>query len=298
MRVSRGPLLVTGMPRSGTTWVARELAQSPGAALAGREPMNPRPGQHALGGTLTSWAKLEAASAHQTRLLRMAYAGWDPRVYSRYGHRQWMAPLPRTRVIVKDPFALLSIATVVRTTGALPVIVYRHPGAVLASFRRMNWSPDPADVHAVESLMPGRNSGGDGPSSTAASELNAEVDLIARMWSALYGAFLNDATSLDRALIVSHGELTVGGEPAMQQLRAACGLIRPRQVRTRRRKVSRRNPDRALHNFDRLPQHVASQWRSQVQADELAHLETSVYPVWTRLEHLKLSLDDPAEPMQ
>ena len=52
------PILVTGVPRSGTTWLARLLAGSPGTALAGREPMNPRGRQYALGGTLTGWARL------------------------------------------------------------------------------------------------------------------------------------------------------------------------------------------------------------------------------------------------
>ena len=49
-----GPILVTGVPRSGNTWLARLLATSPGTAMAGREPMNPRGRQYALGGTLTA----------------------------------------------------------------------------------------------------------------------------------------------------------------------------------------------------------------------------------------------------
>ena len=35
------PILVTGVPRSGTTWLARWLARGGGMALTGREPMNP-----------------------------------------------------------------------------------------------------------------------------------------------------------------------------------------------------------------------------------------------------------------
>ena len=55
------PVLVTGMPRSGTTWLARELARARRSGLPGREPMNPREGQFALGGTVSGWTQLDAA---------------------------------------------------------------------------------------------------------------------------------------------------------------------------------------------------------------------------------------------
>ena len=131
------PILVTGVPRSGNTWLARLLALSPGTALAGREPMNPRGRQYALGGSLDGWTRLTDPSPYQRFLLRTAYQGWNPMVFSRFGARQWAGPLPHTRVVVKDPYALLSLRTVVAATGATPVLVYRHPGAVLASYRRV-----------------------------------------------------------------------------------------------------------------------------------------------------------------
>ena len=90
------PILVTGVPRSGTTWLARLLALSPATALAGREPMNPRGRQYALGGSLDGWARLTDPSPYQRFLLRSAYRGWNPMVYSRFGTRQWAGPLPQT----------------------------------------------------------------------------------------------------------------------------------------------------------------------------------------------------------
>jgi len=144
----RVPLLVTGMPRSGTTWLARLLASARGTALTGREPMNPRGRQYALAGTLSGWARLTTLSRKQEAALSRAYAGRTPWVYSRYGHRQWAALVPRTRIVVKDPFAMLSIPAIHRVTTAQPVLIYRHPGAVLTSYQRMGWAPD------VEELRP------------------------------------------------------------------------------------------------------------------------------------------------
>ena len=139
---TRPPILVTGVPRSGTTWLARVLATADRVALAGREPMNPRGKQYALAHTLGGWTRLEDPSSRQRWALRTAYRGLNPWLYSRYGRRQWAAPLPWTRLVVKDPFAMLSLPAVVSVTGARAVFLYRHPGAVLASYRRMGWRPD------------------------------------------------------------------------------------------------------------------------------------------------------------
>ncbi len=102
-RAGRRPVLVTGVPRSGTTWLARELAAARGAALPGKEPMNPRPGQFALAGTLTGWTRLEHPTPAQVATLRRVYRGREPRVLSRYGVKQWAAALPGTTTVVKEP---------------------------------------------------------------------------------------------------------------------------------------------------------------------------------------------------
>src|SRR5680860_1295625 len=104
-RATASPILVTGIPRSGTTWLARLLATASRTALTGREPMNPRGRQYALGRTLDGWTCLQQLSDRQRRAMWTAYHGVNPWVYSKYGRRQWLAPLPWTRVVVKDPYA-------------------------------------------------------------------------------------------------------------------------------------------------------------------------------------------------
>lgn len=281
------PVLVTGMPRSGTTWVARQLAQAQWTSLPGREPMNPRGSQHALGGTLTSWTRLERASGRQRLLLRLAYSGLDPRIFSKYGYRQWAAALPWVRVIVKDPFAVISLPAVVEATGALPVVVYRHPGAVLASFRRMQWTPDPDEVTYLESKISGHVRRTE--ASVCASE---DVELIARMWSTLYSLFLLDAERLSELVVVDHGDLARGGQRAMDAVRKECGL-RParRQQRSKTSSPAGMAELRGLHNFNRNPQEVASTWRTKISSDDVAYLEEVVGPVWTALQERRLRLE-------
>ena len=274
------PVLVTGVPRSGTTWLARQLAASPAAALPGREPMNPRTGQFALGGTLRSWVRLDEPTPAQVRLLRRCYAGREPRTFSRYGSRQWAALLPGSRVVVKDPFALLSVPTVAHVTGALPVVVYRHPGAVLSSYRRMGWR---ADVDEVRALREG----------TAAEPPADDVRAMLEFWTYLHEQVLAWLPSVPDTLLVSHAELAAAGSHGVAALMARCGLPAPRPapVDGRPTAPARAAPQHGLlHQFDRLPEEVTEGWRSRVTPEDARVLDEGAASTWQALERCRTRL--------
>lgn len=275
--VQRRPLLVTGVPRSGTTWLARLLATAPGTALAGREPMNPRGRQYALGGTLDGWTRLREPTPGQVRRLRAAYRGLNPWVYSRYGTRQYAAALPGTRLVVKDPCALLAIAPVAEITGAVPVLVYRHPGAVLASFRRMGWRPRTDEVRA---LLPDL-----APSDDPAAEL-------AGFWAALHTAALEDLRQVPGALVVSHAELAHSGAAGGARLFASLGLRPSARTAAELTKQGSRVKVAAgqLHDFDRAPAAVAEAWRKELPASDLDTVERIAGPTLAALELRRLQL--------
>ena len=224
LRSRPAPVLVTGMPRSGTTWLARLLAHTPRAAMTGREPMNPHPGQYALARTLSGWTELDRPSRRQARALRLAYSGRTPWVFGKYGSRQWAAAAPWSRIIVKDPFALLSVPAVARITGARAVVVFRHPAAALVSYRRMNWQPNLDEVRAVQ-LEHRRVHGGaqQAPLVPRPGEVG-QAESIARFWSALHEIALDHADETPELVIVSHEELATGGPPAARALFDRLGL--------------------------------------------------------------------------
>jgi hypothetical protein len=254
---ARGPILVTGLPRSGTTWLARLLAASPGTAMPGREPMNPRDRQFALGGTVQGWTRLDP-DQQQQRLLRRCYAGRELRTLSRYGVRQWAAVRPGTRVVVKDPFALLSVAAVTRTTGATPVLLYRHPGAVLVSYRRMGWRADSAEIARLGARRP---------------PADDDVSAMGVFWSWCNDVALDDLAAVGRGLLVEHEDLVVGGEPTLDGLRSRLGLAPPR--RSSRAVSPPAGPrGRGLHDFDRDPIELTQSWRQELSEEETATLET------------------------
>jgi hypothetical protein len=284
------PILVTGVPRSGTTWLARVLATSPRTALAGREPMNPRGRQYALGGTLQGWAGLSGLSMHQRLALQSAYRGCNPLVFGRYGRQQWAAPLPWVRVVVKDPFALLSLPVIARTTGALPVVLFRHPGAVLVSYKRMGWQPD---LDELQSVLAAHSP--DAVSSRLRDiPPRAKADPLVAMgwfWSTLYDFALNSVEAAGtETIVVSHEELAEHGAGGGRELFRAIGLPWGRTTTHEFSQSSESAPQdpTALHNLRRSAHEVASGWRNRLTESEISSIEEVTYETRLRLDLARL----------
>jgi hypothetical protein len=275
--MSNRPILVTGVPRSGTTWLARRIATPRRTALAGREPMNPRGRQYALAGTLDGWTELGRPSARQTLALRATYAGVNPRVVSRYGVRSWATALPWTRVVVKDPWALLSLPAIVAATGATPVLVWRHPAAVLASYRRVGWHADLDEVRPV--LTAHRTSHADGglPVDTCAPV--DDVAAMAEFWSALHEIALDHLPA--SAVVVSHEAIAAGGEGAERALFERLGLAWSGDVGRGGRSSGEEGT--GLHRLRRDPAAVAGGWRRHLAMGEVERMEDAANCVLERL---------------
>jgi hypothetical protein len=253
--------------------------------------MNPHRGQYALGGTLSGWSRVDRPTRRQQRALRSAYLGLNPRVYSRYGRRQWASPLPWTRLIVKDPFAMLSMPVVQRTVGARIILTYRHPGALLASYRRMGWTPDLAELTpVVRDFRRQMGSSVDLPDPPRPGEAN-QAEEMSWFWNALYTMALADLAMTRDALVISHSELVSGGRHATQELYAALGLEwRTRAVDAQTRLTRALSSRRRLHNFDREPAEVANSWRDSVTSDELRTIGEMTAAVSADLEQRRLCL--------
>lgn len=242
--------------------------------------MNPRARQFALGNRLGGWVRREAFNAEEAAVLRRCYSGREPRTISRYGVRQWRAPWPGTRIIIKDPFALLSCAAIGRTTGALPVLIYRHPAAVLASYRRMGWAPDIEELISLGAPAPA------GP---------GDLEAMATMWSWCHGVALGDLKTLADAVVVSHHTLMTG-RMALSRLRHRLGLTAPSGP-TREEGELRRSPGTepvpgVLHDFTRSPAELETGWRATMDAAEITAIERRVAPIWQALEALQMPIKE------
>ena len=240
--------------------------------------MNPRRRQFALGGTLSAWTVLDEPDARQERLLRRCYRGLEPRILSKYGTAQLRAALPWRRTIVKDPFAMLSIPTIVRVTDCVPVVVFRHPGAVLVSYRRMGWSADTEEMRRLPGAVP-----------TPRPRVTPRRCWTSG-WTCIAGCCLG-GTRWPRS-IVSHSEVSRGGRAAVQAVATACGLgVVPASGPPNAKATSPSAPEAgALHRFDRSPQEVAEGWRTVLDPAETSLLEQGAAEVWDELQERRLDV--------
>lgn len=147
------PILVTGMYRSGTTWVGAMLA--PAGLWHLHEPFNPNRGlwRDELAYARSGYPRpdidelvRELLRGRHRELLRLPHAG-------RWFTPLRLLPLRPTRVLLKDPSAALLSEYLVRRHGMRALIVFRHPAAVAASFLRLGW-PTGALVKRLLSSRP------------------------------------------------------------------------------------------------------------------------------------------------
>ena len=200
-------------------------------------------------------------------------------MFSRYGKNQWLAPLPWCRTVVKDPFALLSVPAIVSATSAIPVILYRHPGAVLASYRRMGWTADITEIRKLQGK----------PAPSAPMD---DVSAMVEFWNFLHGRVLSWLDDVPDALLISHAEVSRGGPPAVRTLMNVCGLRPPnRAPEPAVQDVPIGAPSAGqLHGFARNPDEVVDGWRGRLAAEEVTAIESETSSVWASLEGRRFAL--------
>lgn len=151
------PILVTGMHRSGTTWVGKMLAAD-GCTAYISEPLNVlhRPGvfrppirhwyqyiceenEHEY---LSAFEELLEFDYHFLDEIRSLRSRRDVLRMGRDFLVFYYGLMRGHRVLLKDPFALFSAAWFAKRLRCEVIITVRHPAAVVSSLKRLNWSFD------------------------------------------------------------------------------------------------------------------------------------------------------------
>jgi len=193
------PILVTGMPRSGTTWIGRmlqasqsvgyisepfNLAYSPGTF---RVPVDhwytyvTRENEHRFLPTLQEGLEYKYPLARELRRcrsrtdLRSALAMWWS--FARSSGR---------RPLVKEPHAVFSAEWFARRLGSDVVITVRHPAAVVSSWKRLGWSFDFAHLLEQPALIRDWLRPFKSEMEAALAPSHDLVDRVALLWRVVY----------------------------------------------------------------------------------------------------------------
>ncbi|MEZ0073379.1 sulfotransferase [Planotetraspora sp. GP83] len=159
MTAAGPPVLVTGLPRSGTSWVGKMLAAS-GRLVYVNEPLNPQhppghsPGvldasvthrfQYICQDNETPWleafSRTVALRYRWLAELRRNHRPYDLARMAKYGTAFGIGRLLGRRALLDDPFALFSARWFADRLGCQVVVLVRDPVSFVGSWQRLGWT--------------------------------------------------------------------------------------------------------------------------------------------------------------
>jgi hypothetical protein len=240
------PLLVTGMPRTATSWVGKMLEAS-GALVYVNEPMNPQhppgrsPGvlraevEHAFQYIseenervwLPAFRDTVRLRFHPLAELRRNHGPYDLLRTVKYTAGFGLGRLRGRRALLDDPYAVFAAPWLHRRVGCRVVVTVRDPVATVSSWRRLGWTPRLAELLAQPALVRDRlaryvpdleaalaagGHGGDG------------IGQASLLWRVIYGTVAAYRAEIPGLEVVRHEDVSANPVPAFAALYGRLGL--------------------------------------------------------------------------
>lgn len=245
-----GPLLVTGLPRTGTSWVGKMLELS-NAVVYVNEPLNPQhppghsPGvldarvthrfQYICADNEQDWlpafrrtASLRYGLRAELRTNRTAY---DLGRMVKYLTAFESGRLRGRRALFDDPFAVFSSAWIADRLGATAVVLVRDPVAIVGSWRRLGWTTYFHELLEQPLLMRDLL----GPYDERMRALVGSQDHVAKialLWCAVYDAVAKLCTDNPALHLVHYESLASDPVAEFHELYDICALPWDERVRS------------------------------------------------------------------
>ena len=240
------PLLVTGMPRTATSWVGKMLEAS-GALVYVNEPMNPQhpPGRspgvlgaevaHAFqyisedneGAWLPAFRDTVRLRFHPLAELRRNHRPYDLARTVKYTAGFALGRLRGRRALLDDPYAVFAAPWLSRRVGCRVVVTVRDPVATVSSWRRLGWAPRLGELLAQPALVRDRLARF-APDLEAAVAANGEradgIGQASLLWRVIYGTVAGYRDEVPGLEVVRHEDLSADPVPAFASLYERLGL--------------------------------------------------------------------------
>jgi Sulfotransferase domain len=287
---NRKPILVTGMPRSGTTWVGRMLCASKQAGYL-NEPLNLTTSQDTFRIPVGCWYPY-ITSENEERLLPPLAEALEfeyplARQLARCRNRTDLFHTLKTwrsfvesrnrRPLVKEPHAIFAAEWFARRLGSDVVVIVRHPAAVVASWKRLDWSFDFTHLLRQPALVRDWLTPFAAEMEAALAPSKDLVDRVALLWRIIYHIVAEYRERFPEFHVVRHEDLSrnplaeyrrlydVLSLPftteAADAVDASSGAENPKETRVENPHETRIDSRANLEN-----------WRGRLDADEITRI--------------------------
>lgn len=299
---SKRPILVTGIHRSGSTWVGQTIAQSSDVIYIA-EPFNPTspPGNCDL--PREHWF-LYVCDENQARfapaidrLMRLSYSiGAQWRYDSSWaGLRtllgEWRvfrsARRSGKRILFKDPIALFSAAWLARRYRMQVVVLIRHPAAFVASVKRMEWKFDYENLVAQPALLRDQLAPFETQIRDYAKHPPDFIDSAILQWNIAHHVVGLYELQHPDWIFVRHEDLSRNPVPAFEELFPRLDLAFTAEVRRWLENVTASsNPvdaeEGVIHQIVRDSASTRDSWKRKLSADEVKRVRAGVEAIASR----------------
>jgi Sulfotransferase domain len=240
---TRAPVVVTGMARSGTSWVGRLLQASRELTYI-NEPLNPdhppgrSPGvldasverhyqyisEHNEDGWLAAFHETLHLRYHVGAELRRNRSPYDLARMAKYASSFLAGRLLGRRALLDDPYALLASEWLADRLGCRVVVVVRDPAAMAASWKRLGWTTDLGELLQQPALMRDWLEPFRGDMEAVAATPGDLAGRVATLWRLLYLVAAEYERRCPAVRIVRYEDLVADPVSSFADLYAALGL--------------------------------------------------------------------------
>jgi len=295
------PVLVTGSPRSGTTWVGRMLTTSSQLYYI-HEPFNPdfRPGPgicnvkfkhyqtYITQANERSYYKpirqmLEGKYSLPTGMLGCRSIADIKKVWSQKRdfqeyRRQHILPL------IKDPIALMSAGWLGSRFDMDVIVMIRHPAAFVASMKRLNWGFDPSRWALSQPLLlRDYLSPFEEELKILRDSKSDIIDQTALLWKVLYFIVLKYKKVYKDWIYLRHEDVSLDPLVEFERLYERFGLDFTDEVQEQIAEHSNASNPSHARGTDKLlklnSKKVISQWKNALSAQEVRRIKERVEEV-------------------
>jgi len=292
-------LLITGIQRSGTTFTANILNNTH-QFLYLPEPFNPRYGligidthfpyvdtlddedkySRILSDLFSYHAYYKNNYARDSLIKKAGKYFLGTRAQIRYRFTRYGVQTKK-RFLIKDPDAALSSEYISTKFNCQVLLLVRHPGAVLASYKRLGWEFDFDNFINNQALMRDHLSEYESLFKEKNKPLAMQVGLL---WLSIYKILKSYLDHHDDWLLISHEDLCVNPIEVFIKIFNWADVPFTSQVRRDiYNKTNSGNPIIAkknkLHSFKRNSKELKNWWKETLSPDELGILKDITNPV-------------------